>query len=143
MTYCDSTFLLPHPQAQPMADGKWHSALPGGSVVKNPPADAGDSGSVSGSRRSPGEGNGNPLQYSCLEIPWTEEPGRLQSMGHRVRPDLATEQQQIVLTVLLAEATAVQPANSRIHCGPWASTGFGIHSRSWPQSPTDTEGHTV
>ena len=29
-----------------------------------------------------GEGNGNPLQYSCLEkIPWTEEPGRLQSMG--------------------------------------------------------------
>ena len=28
-----------------------------------------------------GEGNGNPLQYSCLEIPWTEKPGRLQSMG--------------------------------------------------------------
>ena len=31
--------------------------------------------------RSPGEGNGNPLQYSCLENPWTEEPGGLQSMG--------------------------------------------------------------
>ena len=77
------------------------------------------------------------------EIPWTEEPGGLQPMGHRVRPDLATEQQQIVLSVLLAEATDVQPASSRIHCGPWASTGFGIHSRSWPQSPTDTEGHTV
>ena len=29
----------------------------------------------------PGEGNGNPLQYYCLEIPWTEEPGRLQSVG--------------------------------------------------------------
>ena len=28
-----------------------------------------------------GEGNGNPLQYSCLENPWTEEPGRLQSWG--------------------------------------------------------------
>ena len=28
-----------------------------------------------------GEGNGNPLQYSCLENPWTEGPGRLQSMG--------------------------------------------------------------
>ena len=28
-----------------------------------------------------GEGNGTPLQYSCLKIPWTEEPGRLQSMG--------------------------------------------------------------
>ena len=30
---------------------------------------------------APGEGNGAPLQYSCLENPWTEEPGRLQSMG--------------------------------------------------------------
>ena len=30
-----------------------------------------------------GEGNGTPLQYSCLENPWTEEPGRLQSMGSR------------------------------------------------------------
>ena len=34
------------------------------------------------------EGNGNPLQYSCLKIPWTEEPGRLLSMGsHRVGHD--------------------------------------------------------
>ena len=31
-----------------------------------------------------GEGNGTPLQYSCLEIPWMEEPGRLQSMGSRL-----------------------------------------------------------
>ena len=41
--------------------------FPGGSVVKNPPANAGDTGSIPGSERSPGEGNGNPLQYSCLE----------------------------------------------------------------------------
>ena len=40
---------------------------PGGSVVKNPPANAGDSGSIPGLGRSPGEGTGNPLQYSCLE----------------------------------------------------------------------------
>ena len=39
------------------------------SVVKNPPANAGDAGSVPGSGRSPGEGNANPLQYSCLENP--------------------------------------------------------------------------
>ena len=41
----------------------------------------------------PGEGNGNTLQYSCLEkIPWTEEPGRLQFMGsQRVSHDLATK----------------------------------------------------
>ena len=42
---------------------------------------AGDMGLIPGSGRSPGEGNGNPLQYSCLENPMTEEPGRLQSMG--------------------------------------------------------------
>ena len=32
-------------------------------------------------RKIPGEGNGYPLQYSCLDFPWTEEPGGLQSMG--------------------------------------------------------------
>ena len=41
--------------------------FPGGSVVKNPHANAGDRVSIPGSGRSPGEGNGNPLQYSCLE----------------------------------------------------------------------------
>ena len=46
--------------------------FPAGSVVKNPPANAGDSGLIpsrEGSGRSPGEGNGNPRQYSCLENP--------------------------------------------------------------------------
>ena len=43
--------------------------FPGGSVVKNPPAFAGDTGSIPGSGRSPGGMNGNPLQYSCLENP--------------------------------------------------------------------------
>ena len=38
-------------------------------MVKNPPANAGDVGSVSGLERSPGEGSGNPLQYSCLGNP--------------------------------------------------------------------------
>ena len=49
-----------------------HNGFPGGSVVKNPPANAGDAGDVGlilGSGRSPGGGNGNPLQYSCLENP--------------------------------------------------------------------------
>ena len=44
----------------------------GGAMVKTLPANAGDTrdaGSILGSRRSPGEGNGNPLQYSCLENP--------------------------------------------------------------------------
>ena len=69
--------------------------LGGGSVVKNSLANAGGTGSIPGLGRSSGEGNGNPLQYSCLgKITWTEEPGRLQSMElQRVRHDLATEQQ--------------------------------------------------
>ena len=43
--------------------------FPGGSVVKNPPAKAGNTGSIPGSGRSPGEGNGNPFQCSCLGSP--------------------------------------------------------------------------
>ena len=46
--------------------------IPGGAGVKNLPANAGDTrdaGLIPGSGRSPGEGNGNPLQYSCLENP--------------------------------------------------------------------------
>ena len=52
--------------------------------VKNLPVNAGDirdADSIPGSGRSPGGGNGNPLQYSCLKMPRTEEPGGLQSMG--------------------------------------------------------------
>ena len=45
------------------------NGFPGGSVVKNLPATAGDVGSISGSGRSAEEGNGNPLQYSCLGNP--------------------------------------------------------------------------
>ena len=45
------------------------TGFPGGSAVKNPHANAGGRGSIPGSGRSPGEGNGNPLQYSCLGNP--------------------------------------------------------------------------
>ena len=43
--------------------------FPGGSVVQNPPANAGDTGSMPGFGTSSGKGNGNPLQYSCLGNP--------------------------------------------------------------------------
>ena len=43
--------------------------FPGGSVLKNLPVKARDAGSTPGSGRSPGEGNGNPLQYSCFGNP--------------------------------------------------------------------------
>ena len=63
--------------------------LPGGSVVKNPPANAGDVGLILGSGRSPGEGNGNPLLPGKFHrLRGSSEPGKLQSMGlHRVGHD--------------------------------------------------------
>ena len=47
--------------------------FPGGLEVKVPVSNTGDPGSIPGSGRSPGEGNGNPLQYSCLENPMDGE----------------------------------------------------------------------
>ena len=58
--------------------------FPGGTVVKNQPANAGDArdtGSIPGSGRSPGAGNGNSLSILTWKIPWIEEPGGLQSVG--------------------------------------------------------------
>ena len=74
-------------------------SFPGGMVVKNLPANARDAGLIPGSGKSSGEGDGNPLQYSCLgnsidrgawwathssiaawEIPWMQDSGRLWSM---------------------------------------------------------------
>ena len=61
-------------------------------VVKNPPANAGDirdSGFIPGSRRSPGEGHTNPLQYSCLENPM--DRGAWQAAVHGVAQSDTTE----------------------------------------------------
>ena len=55
--------------------------FPGGSDGKASACNAGDPGSIPGSGKILGEGNGNPLQYPCLENPVDEEPGRLQSTG--------------------------------------------------------------
>ena len=53
-------------------------------MVKNPPAcrDIRDLGLIPGLGRSPAGGNGTPLSILAWEIPWAEEPGGLQSMGH-------------------------------------------------------------
>ena len=57
-------------------------------VVKNPPANAGDLRDFPGSGTSPGGGHGNPSSILAWRIPWTEEPGRLWSIGsQRVRHD--------------------------------------------------------
>ena len=67
--------------------------LPWGLSNKESACNVGDPGSVPGFGRSPGEGYGNPLQYSCLENPMEEEPGGSQSVGsQRVTHKLKTTQ---------------------------------------------------
>ena len=55
--------------------------FPGGSDSKEFAYNLGDPGLIFELGRSPGLGNGNPLQDSCLEIPWTEQPGGVLSVG--------------------------------------------------------------
>ena len=63
-------------------------SFPGGLDGKESTCDAEDPNSTAGSGRYPGERNGNPLQYSCLENSWRKELSRLQSKGsRRVRHD--------------------------------------------------------
>ena len=63
---------LIHEKSESSMMGAWHwnnVGFPGGTVVKNLPANAGGTGLIPGLGRSPGGANGNPLQYSCLENP--------------------------------------------------------------------------
>ena len=62
--------------------------FPGGTVMKNLPAQTGDVGSIPGLERSPGKGNGNPLQYSCLENPM--DRGASWAAVHGVTKELDT-----------------------------------------------------
>ena len=57
-------------------------------MVKNPPANVEDAGSIPGWRRPPGEGNGNPLQYSCLRNPM--DRGAWRATFHGVTKDSDT-----------------------------------------------------
>ena len=63
--------------------------FPGGSEVKASACNARDLGSIPGLGRFSGEGNGNPLQHSCLENPTEEEPGGLQPMQSQSRTRLS------------------------------------------------------
>ena len=66
----------------------WLVGFPGGSVVKNPQANAGNVDLIPGSGRSPGIGNGNSLQYSCLGNPM--DRGLCQATVHGVTKELDT-----------------------------------------------------
>ena len=65
--FIHSLVVLDFPQRMTLGLSYWD--FPGGSEVKASASNAGDPGSIPRSGRCPGEGNGNPLQYSCLENP--------------------------------------------------------------------------
>ena len=112
----------------------------GGLVVKNPPANAGDGlGLIPGSGWSPGEGNGNPHQHSCLRNPMDQRS----PMGHSpwgckwVGHDLVTKQQQyslplthiVCLLFLIYTPTywfKTQSLSSRLHCGCSSSSPYSL-----------------
>ena len=92
-------------------------------MVKNPPAKAEDRDLITGLRRSPGEGNGNPLKYSCLGDSMDRGDWRLQSMGlQRVRHNRVNEH---AAATSLQACQTVQPCGlqpTRLLC-PWDFPG--------------------
>ena len=105
------------PKVTPMLGKIEGKRTRGSRGCKEPSCNAGDLGSIPGSGRSPGEGNGNPFQYSCLgEPPWTEEPWR--ATVHVVTESDVTECQTLKHIVcgfscklhhMLAEQHSMQP----------------------------------
>ena len=81
-----------------------NNSFPGGSLVKNLPASAEDAGSILDLGRSPGEGNGNPLQCSCWDNPMNR--GAWWATGHgvaKVRHNFATKQPPLHMSVGMFE----------------------------------------
>ena len=103
--------------------------FPGGSVVKNPPANAGDAAFIPGLGRSPGEGNGNPLQYSYLGNPMDRGDWRAAARGVAKESD-TTERlnknsayflapQNILQACLYLFIYCSNPSFSQFSKGPW------------------------
>ena len=118
--------------------------FPDGSVVKNPPANAGDAVLIPGLETSPGEGNGNPLQYSCLGSPMDRGAWQATVYGvaKRVDHDLAAKQNTGVkrgkgssdnpscgtLSPFHATLLGKKNATSRGIFGSTIQTGFWAHA---------------
>ena len=94
-----------------------HINIYGDSVVKNPPAYSGDTGSIPESGRSPGEGNGNSFQYSCLGNPvdggawWATVHGVTKRVRHELEPN-----QQCRLCMCVCVCISYWFCFSREHC---------------------------
>ena len=102
--------------------------FPGDSVVENPPANAGDAGSIPELRRSPGEGNDNQLQYSCLGNPmdrgaWWATVQGVAKKDHNNRLDNLKQLKKFFFAVLQARSLKSMLPQSHT-----PSEGFGVES---------------
>ena len=100
-------------------------------MVKNPPANVGDASSIPGSGRSPGRGNGNPLQYSCLENPtdrgvWqivvrgvAKELDRAELMSTHRRWYQGSREVEVQVLCLLVFLVSVTPSSSLLKLSAW------------------------
>ena len=98
----------------------------GGSDGKESACNSGDPGSIPGSIRYTREGNSNPLQYSHLKIPWTEEPGGLQSMGSQrvghnwgIKHTYMHSKSLYVCKFHIYKCTYAQPHHTKVRLKEW------------------------
>ena len=101
----------------------------GGSVVKNPPAnaeDTGDSGSIPGLGRSPGGGNGNSLQYSCLEKSHGRRSLEVYSPSGRKELDTTEHVDTLAYNAVVQRGTGSIPAG-----------GAKTPHASWPKKKSE------
>ena len=109
--------------------------FPGGSLVKNPPTNAGDAGSVPGSGRAPGEEMATHSSILAWRIPWTEEPGGLQCMkSQKSRTQLSdyttTTTYQIMSSANIVLLFSFQAGYLLLHSLALARTSSPVLNRS-------------
>ena len=103
--------------------------FPGGSVVKNPCANAGDVTLILGWKRSPETGMATLSSILAWRIPWTKESGRLQSMGLQKRHNRATQHACIFCNIFFLKISICNLEGRRV----WYPTGICFHAshRKW------------
>ena len=118
--------------------GSLYHGYPGGSEVKASACNAGDLGSITGSGRSPGEGNGNPLQYSCLENP--RDGGAWWATVHGVAESDRTE--RLHFHFQLGNKRVIQGSLIRRGAGKYEQTDRKWHKRfiQWDSGNQDKNG---
>ena len=116
---------------------------PGSSEGKASACHMGDPGSTPGLGRSPGEGNGNPVQYFCLENPMDfQEPGRLHSMGSQ-SVDM-TERLHFPVYILSRQAGKVRGYCRRACSADAASLHISVWNSAWERGGYNLrEGRTI